>query len=191
MKKILLTLLMVLTITLSGCSSDLEDAANKMDSLDSYRMDVTMKNVPMFGTITTTMKVDGDVTYTSSPLSDEGVYTKTVDGKTYQYLPQENGEYILSDRPMDEENVDDSNFLNDIDMEDFEKEDNNKWVLKEDRVYLDESETDYMSEVVLIISSDGYIEEMTFKMNTSGMVIEVECTFSGFNSTNIVIPLQD
>lgn len=187
MKKFLMLVILALSFSMISCGNNLEKSFEKMEELDSYTMEITMSNIPIFGSMTILMKTDGDMLYTSNIYSGE-TYSKFIDGEEYVYI-ENNGEYVLSDTPIesDDDNID-SGLLDTIDFEDFEKDDNGDWVLKTDKVYLDDEETTYMRNVTITVNDDGYITSMTFEMMSEGMKIDVEALFSDFNDTEVQLP---
>jgi len=190
MKKVLLIFAFALSYTLIGCSqNDLEKSFDKMEDAESYRMEVTMSNIPVLGSMTMVMKVDDDMIYSSDPFSGDA-YAKVVDGEQYAYYYY-NGQYILEDEPMDVSSEDiDTNILEGIDYDDFEETDDNEWTLIEDRIYLDDTETTYMEDVVITLNDNGYVANMTFSMLVENMKVDVEIEFSDFNNTVVELPTE-
>ncbi|MFH5881320.1 hypothetical protein [Liberiplasma polymorphum] len=188
MKKLLVLFTLMFVITLSGCQNKLEKAFNTMEEVESYRMDMTISNVPLFGTLTFTFKVDGDLSYTSNPLGGEGTYTKTVDGEEYDYILQTNGTYVLSDTPNETNDELNSILLDDLNYDDFEETSKGVWELTKERIYLNDEETEYMKDVVIILNADGYIDTITFSMVSDGMNVDVEIDISGYNNTTVQLP---
>lgn len=187
MKKLFLLVILSLAFTMFSCGRDLEKSFDKMEDLDSYTMEITMSNIPIFGSMTVLMKIDGDMIYTSNIYSGES-YSKMIDGEEYEYY-EEGGQYILSDTPIESDDDEiDSGLLDLIDYDDFEESKNGEWTLKSDKVYLDDEETTYIKSVVLKVNDDGYITSMSFEMVTEGMKVDVEALFSDFNNTNVQLP---
>ena len=139
MKKFLLLVILSLGFTMMSCGNDLEKSFEKMEELESYRMEITMSNIPILGSMTMIMKVDGDMIYASDPFSGES-YSKIIYGEEYAYI-EVGGGYILSEDPKEESGDIDSNILNDIDYGDFEETSKGEWTLKSERIYLDDEET--------------------------------------------------
>lgn len=192
MKKILFFVLMSFTVfALIGCATgagktEIEKAFANMDDLESYRMDITMSNIPLVGSMTMTMKYDGDYIYASAVSSYYSQYTyyKVVNGNVYEYIEGENG-YTLSTEAESSEDMGD--YIDFVDPENFVEEEG-KWVYKDDRLYLDDEETEYMEDIMIEISDDGYISSMVFTVSSEGMSFDAEISFSGFNSTSITLP---
>lgn len=190
MRKVMLLLVVLFAFSLTGCTdeevNELEFALTSMDELDSYRMDITMEDFPMFGNLFITAKLDGDLLSLSSPFADEVSYSKIIDGEEYAYILNDDGELVLSDTPVEYEDGD-TDFLDELTYEDFEKVED-EWVLIEDRIYINEIETEYMKDVVIVLDDDGYLDEMTFTLFTEGYSINVILEISGINSTTVTLP---
>jgi len=196
MKKALGLFVLTLLIILTGCSdpgeklNDLEKALDAMDSAESYRMDMTMNNIPLFGTMSLVLKVDGDISYMSNPFG-EPVYTKTIDGVEYEYVLNENDVLELSDTPMDMEDADETeDYLSDIEAVDFEQDEENDlvWTYTLERMYLNADETEYMSDIVITLDDDGMIDSMTFTLYSDDFSSDIEIEFSGINNTTLTVP---
>jgi len=196
MKKALGLFVLTLLFVLTGCSepgeklNDLEKALESMDSAESYRMDMTMNNIPLFGTMSLVLKVDGDISYMSNPFGDP-VYTKTIDGVEYEYVLNENDVLELSDTPMDMEDADETeDYLSDIEAVDFEQDEENDlvWTYTLERMYLNADETEYMSDIVITLDDDGMIDSMTFTLYSDDFSSDIEIEFSGINNTTVTVP---
>lgn len=191
MKKLLLVCVTLFAFTLSGCSqldneSEIEKALNHMENIESYRMDITMYDLPIFGTMSVVFKIDGDMRYHSSPLFDEGTYSKIVEGKEYEYI-QIDGVYTLSDVPEETDDQEATSYTEDLNPELFEKNDNDEWVYPE-TVYTNDEETEYMDNIIITLNDDGYIKTMTYTMYSDDMAIDCEIALSGYGSTTVELP---
>jgi len=189
MKKIIVVMFALLFL-LSGCNgkeNKLEIALKNLEDADSLRIDMTMYDLPFFGTMSLVMKNDGDLRFSSNPLGDP-TYSKIVDGEEYEYILSSENVLVLSDTP--EEAEDDSSsdsFTDQLKAEDFSEVDG-VWVYNGDNIYLDEEETEYMTDIEITLNSDGEFGTMTFVIYTDEMSTDVELTVSGINETNIVVP---
>lgn len=191
MRKICIGLVMALGILLSGCYGDatpqevneLEEAFLKMDDLESYRMDMEMGGVPVFGTMTLVYKFDGDLLYINF-LSEEA-YSKVVNGLIYEYVVEEDGTYTLSSTPIVENS--EAELLEELDYSDFELVDE-VWVSIEDIIYLDLAETEYLTNVQITLSDEGYVSGLSCKMYTDELNVDLNIEFSGFGNTTVVVP---
>jgi len=192
MKKTLMAVLIGLLFIFVSCSSanDLENAFDKMETVDSYRMDMKMTNVPFVGSMSITVKQDGDMTYSSNPLLTEGLYQKTIDGEVYDYILQEDGSYELSTTPSSDEE-EDLEYVDSLDYNDFSETDDMTWTMKTDRIYLDENESEYMENVVITLNNQGYFDTINFSVTTEGLTLDVEITFTDYNNTTVELPTNN
>ena len=71
---LMLCISMMLIVTSCGTKHPIEEFKNKMADADSYQMSFTMSNIPLFGTITITTKVDGNIQYTPAIMFNEEEY---------------------------------------------------------------------------------------------------------------------
>lgn len=190
MRKLLFVGMLLLVFIFSGCNggNELEKALETLSNADSLRMDITMDGIPFFGSMTMTSKKDGYLRYSSTTFGDP-TYSKMIDGKEYEYVLDDNDVLVLSDVPneSEDEDEDDNGFTEQLKAEDFEKIDD-EWILKEDRLYLDESEVGYMKDIVIVLDSEGNIKTMVCVLHLDGLVSNVEIEFSGINDTKITVP---
>lgn len=191
MKRFLAVLVLVLSLALTGCSetepeNELENALELMEEADSFRMDLTMGGIPLFGTVTVVTKADGDMRFQGTFLGD--TYSKIIDGLEYEYVLDENNELVLSETANDaEDSADDYDFLLGVEAEDFTK-DGSVWTYSGETLYLDDDQTETMSDIIITLDSDGYLDLMTFTLNTDSLTSDVELDISGVNSTVITLP---
>lgn len=194
MKKMLLAVVITLMLFVSGCDGEekgnaLENALETMDSAESIRMDLTMYDLPLFGTLSLVMKVDGSLMYVSNPLGDP-TYSKQVEGLEYEYVLNDQNVLVLSETPLEEqEDFSSSSFTEDLDAKNFAEEEG-VWVYSGDNIYLDDEETEYMTDIEITLDKDGNFELMTFVIYTDDLSTNVDLTISGINDTTIVVPVN-
>lgn len=187
MKKLFVAILLLLTVFLTGCTNQLEEAFIKMDSLNSYQMDLTIRDMPIFGTVTITQLYDGDLMYQSSILDpSQGNYYEYVDGQLYEYEDDGNGGWVLSDEVASIDET--SRLVTDLDPTDFEKNAEGTWEYIPERFYLDDAQTSYIEEIVIDISDDGYIGSLACNITTDGTTMTLEIEFSMFNEVTVTLP---
>lgn len=196
MKRFYAVVILIFVITLSACGGSsgnaLEKALDKMETADSYRMDVSMDGLPFFGSITIVTKVDGDLSYQSSIFGD-AVYSKMVDGLEYEYVLNANDELVLSTTPEEvdtDEDEEDDDFLSEIQAEDFKQDAENTlvWTFDGDNLYMNDEETEYMTDIVITLDDTGNIDTMSFTMYTEDLSSNVVIAISGVNNTTITVP---
>lgn len=166
MKKIVLLFLalmlcisMVLIVTSCGTKHPIEEFKNKMVDADSYQMSVTMSDVPLFGTITMTTKVDGNIQYTPAIMFTEEEYIETVGDTKYKYTKNEDGTWS---KIQDTEEEDDSSVTSDKAMEEFFNPDNYEKVKDKENTYKQKKDAtfDHFEDVVITIEEDSCTIEM-------------------------------
>ena len=192
MKKTLTLLFFTLLLIFSGCSSksNLEEAYAKMETVDSYRVDMKMDNIPLVGSMSITIKQDGDMLYTSNPFFEQGIYQKMIDGETYDYELQEDGSYILSSTPSGE-TEDETDYIDELDYTNFSETDDNTWVSNSERIYLDDEETDYLEDIIITLNDDGYFDTIQFTLTAEGVTMDIELVYSGYNTTTVELPTSN
>ncbi len=183
MKRILTALVLLLTMSLIGCDlggNALEKALNNMENEDNVTMVMTMSDIPYIGSMQATMKLDGEYSSVETLLGVE--YFKEVDGQLYAYY-----EGVLSDTP--EEDSDENDFA-DFDLftvEDFE-EVNGVWVLQQEKIYVDDTQSEYMSNVEITVGADGNISLLEFDVTAEDLTMGVSIAFSDYGSTVVDVP---
>ena len=157
--------------------TEFEIALTNMESVESYRIDTIMENMPLFGTVIGYTLVEGNNTFTLFGIYEE--YSFTLEGQRY-YLEMVDGEYYASNlylEPGDE--VFGANIYEDFNSENFTKD--------EDGYY--SSNIDYyeMTNVRVKIEND-YISELIAVVNMEENIMNLTFTFSGYNVTEIDFP---
>lgn len=199
MKKLLLVAVFLLTFFITGCDAfgnnnqdnqetedNLELALTKMNQLDSYQLELVMNDVPIFGTITLVQKFDGDLMSLDNQLVDVQ-YSKIIEGETYKYI-LENEVYTLSETPMESSGLtDNAMLLNEINPSDF-IETSTGYSLNITRVDLNDEGTEYMSDIIITLTDDGYINQLSFQVHDGDLEISASITFSEYNNVTITVP---
>lgn len=189
MKKLLVLLVLIFSVSLTGCSKsgELEDALNKMDKLDSFSSSISMLDVPLYGTMTMIIAYDDDLTYVQDAFENIG-YSKIIDGKEYVYRQNQTGYLLLSDTPEDGEPLPKNQFINRFSSKDF-KQNGDLWESTTNKVYVDDTEVDYMKDITILINDQGYIIEITYILvNADKDEISFVVEYTGFNGTTISVP---
>lgn len=185
MKKLII---IVMLFVLSGCTlfqSELEKAITNLEKAESYRMDITLSDIPLFGSVTVVGLTDGDYQKISTSMSLFGAsdtITFEKDGIKYE-ISEYNDEYIAVVSNETEDSDDGllsgtSDFIN-FDPKDFTKDD--------DGYYTSLKNYDEVIDLKIKVENN-YITEAQFRMESEGMTVSVLIEFSGFNSTEIEIP---
>lgn len=184
MKKLGIILLMILVLT--GCSKDdsrteFEKTMEYMDSEPNVKIDIEFKDLPLFGTLTGTMIVDGDFQYIE--ILGETGYVIYEDDDVYN-LEMLDGVYykIKQDVEELEENADDlmgafTAFTN-LKEEDFDFIDG---------YYLSNVAIDKITDMSILIEDDKIIE-MEFTLETEGVSIIILMEFSEYGTASIEMP---
>lgn len=89
----------------SSCSSvhPIEEFKNKMVKADSFQMTATMSNVPLFGTLTITTKVDGNIQYTPAIMFSSEEYIETVGDIEYKYTKNDDGKWTKTEKAKEDD----------------------------------------------------------------------------------------
>ena len=183
MKRFLAALVLLLAISLVGCDlggNALEKALTDMESEENVTMVMTMSDIPLIGSMQATMKLDGEYSCVETFLGTE--YFKEVDGQVYAY---ENG--VLSETPEEEDTTEEFVEFDLFAVEDFEEIDG-VWVLQEDRISVDDSQSEYMSNVEITLNSNGFISLLEFDVTAEGETFGVSIAFSDYGSTVVDVP---
>ena len=84
---LILAILICCTIFVTAVSCNSTNKITKMEEklnkADSYKITITMDNIPMLGKATMTMKIEGNKTFTSGMFGESDIFTEEVNGKTY------------------------------------------------------------------------------------------------------------
>ena len=156
---LMLCISMMLIVTSCGTKHPIEEFKNKMADADSYQMSFTMSNIPLFGTITITTKVDGNIQYTPAIMFNEEEYIETVGDPKYKYTKNEDGTWS---KTQDTEEEDDSSVTSDKTMEELFNPDNYEKVKDKENTYKQKKDVtfDNFEDVTITIEEDSCTIEM-------------------------------
>ena len=156
---LMLCISMMLIVTSCGTKHPIEEFKNKMADADSYQMSFTMSNIPLFGTITITTKVDGNIQYTPAIMFNEEEYIETVGDTKYKYTKNEDGTWS---KTQDTEEEDDSSVTSDKTMEELFNPDNYEKVQDKENTYKQKKDVtfDNFEDVTITIEEDSCTIEM-------------------------------
>lgn len=183
---LLLAILICCTIFVTAVSCNSTNKITKMEEklnkADSYKIEITMDNIPMFGKATMTMKIEGNKTFTSGMFGESDIFTEEVNGKTYQYFEVDDVWYkeeIKEEKDDEEESIFSDDFIESLfDAEKYEavKGEKNTFVLKEGE------EIDGISDVKVVVEKDA--------LTILGVVegFDVSFVFDGINKTKVNLP---
>ena len=186
-KRISLLLIAVMCLSLlttfTSCSfkHPITDFRDKVEKAGSCQIDVTMYNVPFFGTIQATSKVDGNIQYTPAILLGEEEYIETVGDVKYKYTKNNSGKWI---KEIDYDNSSDNDFL----TEELFNPDNYEKANGEKNTYTQKSSVNFdeFEDVKIIIADDSCTLEM--KIISEGMVVDAKVVISKIGKINLTLP---
>jgi len=185
MKKILLLLIMVLTITLSACGEDIpaeeknfKDAMSSLELEDSVTIKTTLKDFPVIGDVESLIKIQGDAV--EMIIFDESLYMVNEDDVMYMLI-EANGVYTKE--VADEEDQDVVNTDLGLNYEDF---------TFEDGVYKANVVIEDMVDLELVIT-DGVLVSMTFTAEIPDLNISVVTVmeFVDYGNTTVTLPAYE
>lgn len=185
----LLAVLLCLSMMFIGtsCSSKhpMETFREKMEQADSYEMTVTMSDVPLFGTMTITTQVDGNIQYTPAVLFNAEEYTETVDSTVYTYTKNEDGTWTKTESAAEE---DSSEITSDESMKKFFDPNNYEAVKGEENTYKQKKDVvfDDFSDVTMFIGENTCTIEMT--ATSEGMTYGTKLVISKIGEIELTLP---
>lgn len=157
----------------------------KMEKENNYSMTITMSDIPLFGTISMQIKMDGNVTYTPAVLFGEETYTERVGNDVYTYTKDANGNWMK----VKQENTAGSDstanqfaedFVELLNPKNYKKDGKNKYVQKDD--------VDFESydNVVITFENDSCIIEMD--VISGGMILRTKIVISDVGDVELTLP---
>lgn len=152
----------------------------------NYQLDITMKNVPLFGTFSVTTKVDGNISYTPAILWTSEQFVET-DGKyKYTYTKDSDGEWSVEKERMDN---DASDYVIMADEDELFNPDNYEQVKGEKNVYEQKKGVNFeeYSDVVMTLEDGKCIIECV--SNDGGY--DCEIVFSKVGEIELTLPDVD
>ena len=169
---LMLCISMMLIVTSCGTKHPIEKFKNKMADADSYQMSVTMSNVPLFGTITMTTKVDGNIQYNPAFMFNKEEYIETVGDTKYKYTKNEDGTWS---KAQDTEEEDDSSVTSDKTMEELFNPDNYEKVKDKENTYKQKKD----------VTFDNF-EDVTITIEEDSCTIEMMSTDAGYGAKLVI-----
>lgn len=182
-KIIVFALLVSAVIGLAGCEvlepkTEFETAIDNMNALDSYAMEMTLNDVPLFGSLTANINVEGSKTEMS--FFGQTVYTFEEDGRIYMISDFEDETYAFI--TYEEEGVDE--IFDALEFEGFTEDD---FTINEDGEYVASNIVSDMEELVIVIE-EGYIVELRFETETEGTTLTAIVELSDLNAVEVTLP---
>ncbi len=193
MKKILsfmatITLCLLVLITATSCSSknQIKEFKEKLDKDNNYQVAVTMSDLPVFGTLTMTIKVDGNIEYCPSILFSDEMYIETVDDVHYSYTKDEEGKWIKT--KVEDLEGETSEVYTEEDLNELFNPDKYEKVKGEKNTYKQKADADFKNfEDVKIVFKDN---TCTIEMSSTveGMTIGMKFVFSKIGEIELTLP---
>ena len=186
---LILSLCLSMLVLATACSAKhpIEAFKQKLDKADSCQMSITMTNVPFWGSITMTTKIDGNIQYTPSVvLVCDEEYIETVGDVQYKYTKDDSGKWSKTKV----ENTDDdlSSIYGDKMMDQLFDPDNYEKVKGEENAY--QQKTDVVFEdcenVKITISDASCTLEMS--VTAEGMTFDVKIVISKIGEIKLTLP---
>ena len=185
---IVMIILLALSFVLIGCNStrQIDRYYERLKKADSATIIIDMQ-VPIFGKMSMTMKMDDNKQYFSAIFDDVEKYTEVVGDKTYIYTRNPLGNWIKTESQTEEDEVSiEEEFEELFNSKNYEySKDLEKFVLKDDvnPEFLDGMQADSLT---LEIDGDKCI--ISGEVNSEGMVMEISITIKDLNKTEILLP---
>lgn len=182
---IVMIILLALSFVLIGCNStrQIDRYYKRLVKADSATIIIDMQ-VPIFGKISMTMKMDDNKQYTSVPEE----YKEVIGDTTFTYTKNDNGDWIKTESQTEEDEVSiEEKFKELLNSKNYEySKDLKKFVLKDDvnPEFLDGMQADSLT---LEIDGDKCIISGEV-INSEGMVMEISITIKDLNKTEILLP---
>jgi len=179
MRKLSYLFMVLLVVMLSSCSlflNEFDEALVNMSKLDSFRMNMTMENVPFFGTVTGYSNIDGDNMYLN--LLGIEQYSFVEDGTTYELIEDEDAFYAVKVFDEDDFQLDASVYKN------FTSD---NFIFNDEGYYEAIEDYDDFTELTVYLE-DGYISEIHMYVDTDGYLMELTLEFSQYDDITVVLP---
>ena len=184
---IVMIILLALSFVLIGCNSTRQiDRYYERLKADSATIIIDMQ-VPIFGKMSMTMKMDDNKQYFSAIFDDVEKYTEVVGDKTYIYTRNPLGNWIKTESQTEEDEVSiEEEFEELFNSKNYEySKDLEKFVLKDD---VNPEFWDEMQANSLTLEIDGDNCIISGEVNSKGMVMEISITIKDLNKTEITLP---
>ncbi len=185
---IVMIILLSLSFVLIGCNStrQIDRYYERLKKADSATIIIDMQ-VPIFGKMSMTMKMDDNKQYFSAIFDDVEKYTEVVGDKTYIYTRNPLGNWIKTESQTEEDEVSiEEEFEELFNSKNYEySKDLEKFVLKDD---VNPEFWDEMQANSLTLEIDGDNCIISGEVNSKGMVTEISITIKDLNKTEITLP---
>jgi hypothetical protein len=185
---IVMIILLSLSFVLIGCNStrQIDRYYERLKKADSATIIIDMQ-VPIFGKMSMTMKMDDNKQYFSAIFDDVEKYTEVVGDKTYIYTRNPLGNWIKTESQTEEDEVSiEEEFEELFNSKNYEySKDLEKFVLKDD---VNPEFWDEMQANSLTLEIDGDNCIISGEVNSKGMVMEISITIKDLNKTEITLP---
>jgi len=185
---IVMIILLALSFVLMGCTSSkqIDRYYTKLEKADSATIVIEMQ-VPIFGKIAMTMKVDENKQYTSAMFDEPEEYKEVVKDTTFTYKQNNWGNWIKTESKAEEDEVSAEKEFEELFNSDNYKysKELKKFVLKEGvkPKFLNEMEAESVT-----LEIDGTTCIISGEVNMEGMVMPFSITMKDLNNTTITLP---
>lgn len=179
---------MITSLTSCGAKHPIDEFLEKMERVDSCQIDITMSDVPLFGTITMATKIDGNIQYTPAVLFGEEQYIETVGDTEYVYTKGEDGKWTKS---INEETEDDSSLDSEELIRELFNSENYEKVEGEENTYKQKSDVtfDEYEDVKITVNEDSCTVEM--KATSEGIVFGLKMVIHKLGEIELTLPEVD
>lgn len=184
---IVMIILLALSFVLIGCNStrQIDRYYERLKKADSATIIIDMQ-VPIFGKMSMTMKMDGNKQYTSAIFDEQEEYKEVIGDTTFTYT--KNGDsWIKTESQTEEDEVSTKEEFEELfNSKNYEySKDLEKFVLKDD---VNPEFLDGMQAESLTLEIDGDKCIISGEVNIEGMVMEISITIKDLNKTEILLP---
>lgn len=184
---IVMIILLALSFVLIGCNStrQIDRYYERLKKADSATIIIDMQ-VPIFGKMSMTMKMDDNKQYTSAIFDEQEEYKEVIGDTTFTYT-KNGGSWIKTESQTEEDEVSTKEEFEELfNSKNYEySKDLEKFVLKDD---VNPEFLDGMQAESLTLEIDGDKCIISGEVNIEGMVIEISITIKDLNKTEILLP---
>lgn len=185
---IVMIILLALSFVLIGCNStrQIDRYYKRLEKADSATIIIDMQ-VPIFGKMSMTMKMDDNKQYTSAMFDEPEEYKEVIGDTTFTYTKNGYGSWIKTESQTEEDEVStEEEFEELFNSKNYEySKDLEKFVLKDD---VNPEFLDGMQAESLTLEIDGDKCIISGEVNIEGMVMEISITIKDLNKTEILLP---
>ncbi len=175
----------VLLVVFCSAQSPLERFAAKIARKQNLQMDVVLSGIPLFGSVTFTYEVDGNVQHIPDGSFVAEAYIETVGDKQYQYTKDENGKWMKEEAANDVLSgiQDNELFKQLVNFENYEPVEGKRNVYRQKADVVFES----CKDVIISIEKDTCTIEMI--LYTGGMALDTVIVISNIGKMNLTLPV--